>query len=75
MTVLAQAQEMLQKAYDALAKAYDSPQSYSVTSGGGSRSKSSVDITQLQDAIDYWEKKVNNLSRGGISIVGAIPVD
>jgi len=70
----AEAETKLTNALAALDKAMEA-QSYNISSGGGGRSISRADVSSLQDAVDYWDNKVRQLSRGGIKITGATPVD
>jgi len=39
----------------------------------GSRRMRKADAAEIRANIDYWEEKVNKLSRGGIRITGATP--
>lgn len=73
---LAQAQEKLDNAMDALDKAMEA-ESYSIGSGTGSRSQSRADVEALQRVVTYWENRVNRLTNnpsGGIRVRGVTPV-
>lgn len=70
---LAQAQANLEAANTAYMAALEA-ESFSISDGNASRSVSRPDLDRLQKAIDYWEKRVGRLSRGGIPVRGATPV-
>lgn len=66
---LAQAEAKLtlwMAADDAVAKG----QSYTI----GGRALSRADAAEIRANIDYWEAKVQRLSRGGMKIFGGTPV-
>ena len=46
-------------------------QSYSISSGGSSRTLTRANLDEVQRQIDYWDAKVKSLTRGGISVRGA----
>jgi len=69
----AQAQAKLDAAMAAYDKALESS-SYSVSDGEMSRSQSRQSLAELQQAVQYWEKRVSRLTRGGVRVVGATPV-
>lgn len=45
-------------------------QGYSI----GNRSLTRADSKEIRENMQYWEKKVKNLTRGGIRVIGATPV-
>lgn len=45
-------------------------QSYSI----GTRSLVRADLKEIRETIDYWEGKVQRLTRGGIRVFGGTPV-
>ena len=45
-------------------------QSYSI----GTRSLTRADLKDIRETIDYWEGKVQRLTRGGIRVFGGTPV-
>ena len=45
-------------------------QSYSIAS----RSLVRADLKEIRETIDYWEGKVQRLTRGGIRVFGGTPV-
>ena len=65
---LAQAEAKLTEVQEAYSAALTS-QEYSV---GGKRQRR-ADLDALQRAIDYWEKKVHQLTNGGIRVRGVTP--
>ncbi|MFK5951775.1 MAG: DUF6148 family protein [Desulfobacterium sp.] len=44
-------------------------QAYSI----GARQLTRANLKEIRETIDYWEQKVNRLSRGGIRITGGTP--
>lgn len=46
-------------------------QSYSISTGGSSRTLTRANLDEVQRQIDYWDAKVKSLTRGGISVRGA----
>jgi hypothetical protein len=67
---LAQAEAKLQTWVDAEDKVA-SGQSYSIKD----RSLTRADLSEIRKTIDYWEKKVKQLSRGGMRTTYAVPGD
>jgi len=65
---LAQAEAKLQTWMDAEDKVA-SGQSYSINN----RSLSRADLSHIRDTIDFWERKVQRLSRGGLRVQSAVP--
>jgi len=65
---LAQAEAKLATWMDAL-DALATSQSYTI----GNRELRRADLKDVKDQIDYWDAKVQNLTRGGISIIGGTP--
>lgn len=46
-------------------------QSYTITTGTGSRSLTRANLADVQQQVEYWDGQVKRLSRGGISVRGA----
>jgi hypothetical protein len=46
-------------------------QSYSITTGTGSRSLTRANLKEVQEQVEYWDRQVKRLTRGGISVRGA----
>ncbi len=46
-------------------------QSYSISTGGSSRTLTRANLDEVQRQIDYWDAKVKSLTRGGMSVRGA----
>lgn len=67
---LAQAEAKLQTWLDAEDKVA-AGQSYSING----RSLTRADLGEIRNTIDYWEKKVQRLSRGGMRVTYAVPGD
>ena len=67
---LAQAEDKLTTWMAALDK-IAAGQSYSISSGGSSRTLTRANLDEVQRQIDYWDAKVKSLTRGGISVRGA----
>lgn len=67
---LAQAEAQLQVWMDA-STAVASGQSYTIAD----RSLTRADARAIQQQIQYWDQKVKALSRGGIKVRGATPID
>ena len=65
---LAQAEAKLSSWMDA-EDAVATGQSYSIAG----RSLSRADLGQIGERIDFWQKKVTKLTRGGIGIKGGTP--
>lgn len=65
---LAQAQAKLTSSMAAYDSAL-SAQSYSI----GSRSKANANLDALERAVNFWEAKVKELTRGGRAIKGITP--
>lgn len=65
---LAQAEAKLQLWMDAEDKVA-SGQSYTINN----RSLTRADLTSIRDTIDYWERKVQRLGRGGMRVQLAVP--
>lgn len=68
VVTLAQAQEKVTQYMDAIEKVL-SGQSYSI----GGRSLTRADLATLESGLDFWEKRVARLTRGGIRVKGATP--
>lgn len=66
---LAQAEAKLQTWLDA-EDAVATGQEYSI----GGRRLSRANLDEIRKTIDYWEKKVLRLTRGGIRVRGVTPV-
>lgn len=66
---LAQAEAKLTLWMDA-EDAVANSQSYSISG----RSLTRANLKEIRETIDYWEKKVQRLSRGGIRILGGSPL-
>jgi hypothetical protein len=66
---LAQAEAKL-STWMAAEDAVATSQSYSM----GQRMLTRANLSEIRETIDYWEKKVQRLSRGGIRITGASPL-
>ena len=66
---LAQAEEKLQIWMDA-DDAVATGKSYAI----GNRSLSRADAVTIRDNINYWQKQVDRLTRGGIRITRATPL-
>jgi len=45
-------------------------QSYTISSGTGSRTLSRANLTEVQAQIEYWDAKVKHLTRGGMEVRG-----
>ena len=45
-------------------------QSYSIATGTGSRSVNRADLAEAQKQVEYWDRQVKRLTRGGISVRG-----
>lgn len=43
-------------------------QSYTISTGSGSRTLTRVDLGEIRNQIDYWQGWVNRLGRGGIRV-------
>jgi len=67
---LEQAQDKLTKAM----AAYDAALEAQEYSAGMHQRKRMADLEAIERSIDKWNKIVNRLSRGGISIRGATPI-
>ena len=65
---LEQSQTMLD-AFIGAAAAVATGQSYTI----GGRSLTRANLSEINEAITYWENRVVKLSRGGIRITGAAP--
>jgi Flp pilus assembly protein TadG len=50
-------------------------QSYSISTEGGSRSLSRANAKDILAQITFWQRQVNRLSRGGIQVTPAVPMD
>ena len=66
---LAQAESKLTTWLDA-EDAVANSQSYGI----GSRTLTRANLKEIRETIEYWEKKVQRLSRGGMRIMGATPI-
>lgn len=67
-----------QAEYDAVRAAYLNAvdkASYSISSEGGSRSKTNQSLQVLRDQMLELEQEIGRLTDGGIPIKGATPVD
>jgi len=60
---LAQAQANLDAAIAAQLKAMESGQAYGINTGGSSRNMQRVSAGELQAAVDFWDRRVQALSR------------
>lgn len=67
---LAQAETQLANWLTALER-ISSNQSYSISTGGGSRTVQRADLADVQAQVDYWDRQVKRLTRGGIRVRGA----
>jgi hypothetical protein len=45
-------------------------QSYSITTGEGSRTLTRADLGDAQKQVEYWDRQVKRLTRGGIRVRG-----
>lgn len=70
---LAQAEAKLQKWLDALDKVAEG-QSYSISTGNGSRSLTRANLGEIQQQVEFWDSRVKKLSRGGIRVRGVAPL-
>lgn len=70
---LSEAETELAAALEALREARKA-QSYSISTGGGSRSRTQHALKDLRDEVVFWQKQVERLSRGGIKVRGATPL-
>ena len=48
-------------------------QSYSISTGGGSRSLSRVNAAEILNQIEFWDAKVKRLSNSGIKVRRIVP--
>lgn len=46
-------------------------QSYTITTGSGSRTLQRADLAEVQKQVEYWDRQVKRLTRGGIRVRGA----
>lgn len=46
-------------------------QSYSISAGGSSRTLNRANLAEVQEQVDYWDRQVKRLTRGGIRVRGA----
>lgn len=67
---LAQAETQLSEALTALSKARKA-----VSYGTGDLRVQRATLAEAQADVEKWESKVQSLSRGGISVRGAVPLD
>ncbi len=67
---LAQAETNL-AAWLAASEAVAKSQAYSIAG----RTLTRTNAAEIREQIDYWDKKVKNLSRGGIGVRGVTPFD
>tara|TARA_Y100000310_G_scaffold342185_1_gene444179 strand:+ start:1853 stop:2068 length:216 start_codon:yes stop_codon:yes gene_type:complete len=65
---LSNAETQLSQWLDALT-AISTSQSYSI----GGRSLTRANLSDVEKQVEFWDKKVKNLSRGGIRVRGATP--
>lgn len=49
-------------------------QSYSISSGSGSRSLTRANASEIREQIKFWQGMVLQLDRGGIRVRGGTPV-
>lgn len=49
-------------------------QSYTITTGGGSRTLTRGDLGEIQKGIAIWDARVKRLTRGGIGVRLGVPV-
>lgn len=68
---LADAESKLALAMAAYEKALEA-ESYSISAGSSSRSVTR-DLSKLEKAVEFWDKRVKALSVGGIRVRGATP--
>lgn len=61
----------LQTEYDDLVT--KKSETYSISTGESSRSLSRRSLAEVREEMDYWDKKVSQLSRGGIRVSGITP--
>lgn len=45
-------------------------QSYSMSSGGSSHTLTRANLAEVQKQVEYWDKQVQRLTRGGIRVRG-----
>lgn len=67
---LAQAETQL-AAWLAASEAIATGQSYTISTGAGSRNLQRADLADVQAQIQYWDAQVKRLTRGGIRVRGA----
>lgn len=68
---LADAQTQLANWLAALTTISQKGQSYSITTGTGSRTLTRGDLSEVQGQVEFWDRQVKRLTRGGISVRGA----
>lgn len=69
---LAVAEQKLQMWLDAL-DALATSQSYTISTGGGSRQLTRASLPDVQAQVDYWDRQVKRLERGGIRVRSGVP--
>jgi len=67
---LAQAETQL-AAWLAASEAIATGQSYTISTGAGSRTLQRADLEAVQAQIQYWDAQIKRLTRGGIRMRGA----
>ena len=67
---LAQAETQLANWLAALEK-ISGGQSYTISTGAGSRTVQRADLESVQAQVTYWDNQVKRLTRGGIRVRGA----
>lgn len=58
-------------AWLAASEAVAKSQSYKI----GERMLTRADASEIREQITFWDNKVKSLDRGGISVIGATPLD
>lgn len=72
---LAQAEAKLQMWLDAMDAVATGGQSYTINTGGGSRQMTRANLAEIQNQVEYWDRTVKRLSRGGLRVRGVVPRD
>lgn len=70
---LDQAQAQLDTWMAALSTIAERGQSYTVNTGGGSRTLTRANLREVQEQVTYWDTQCKRLSRGGMRVRGAVP--
>lgn len=71
---LAHAESQLTNWLAALEAISTKGQSYMITTGNGSRQLNRANLREVQDQVEYWDRTVKRLSRGGLRVRGGTPV-